>query len=143
MIDNFSGKYRFLSNFYPHAITWEEIRYPSTEHAYQAAKTTNIFIRQIMAKERSPRAVKKLGRTLILRSDWESIKLDIMLEICRIKFTDPALRQKLIETYPCILVEGNWWGDTFWGVCNGHGTNHLGKTLMRIRKEIMNGTTEL
>jgi predicted NAD-dependent protein-ADP-ribosyltransferase YbiA (DUF1768 family) len=31
------------------------------------------------------------------------------------------------------LIEGNWWGDTYWGVCNGVGENHLGKLLMKIR----------
>lgn len=31
------------------------------------------------------------------------------------------------------LIEGNNWGDTFWGVCNGRGENMLGKLLMEIR----------
>jgi predicted NAD-dependent protein-ADP-ribosyltransferase YbiA (DUF1768 family) len=34
------------------------------------------------------------------------------------------------------LVEGNWWNDTFWGVCNGVGENNLGKLLMKIRAEL-------
>jgi hypothetical protein len=33
-----------------------------------------------------------------------------------------------------ILIEGNTWGDTFWGVCNGVGENNLGKTLMNVRE---------
>ena len=39
VINEFQGKYRFLSNFYPCDIVYEGIQYPSTEHAYQAAKT--------------------------------------------------------------------------------------------------------
>ena len=31
------------------------------------------------------------------------------------------------------LVEGNYWGDTFWGICNGEGTNWLGILLMAER----------
>ena len=34
------------------------------------------------------------------------------------------------------LIEGNVWNDTFWGVCNGKGHNHLGKILMKVRDEI-------
>ena len=35
-----------------------------------------------------------------------------------------------------VLVEGNDWGDTYWGMCNGEGKNYLGKMLMSIREEI-------
>ena len=34
------------------------------------------------------------------------------------------------------LVEGNTWNDTYWGVCNGVGHNHLGKILMQVRQEL-------
>jgi hypothetical protein len=34
------------------------------------------------------------------------------------------------------LIEGNFWGDVFWGVCNGVGKNHLGKILMEVRSEL-------
>jgi predicted NAD-dependent protein-ADP-ribosyltransferase YbiA (DUF1768 family) len=43
--------------------------------------------------------------------------------------------QKLLDTGTQTLVEGNWWGDVFWGVCKGVGSNHLGKLLMKLRKE--------
>lgn len=35
------------------------------------------------------------------------------------------------------LVEGNSFGDTFWGVDarTGKGENHLGKILMKVREE--------
>lgn len=43
----------------------------------------------------------------------------------------------LINTGDAELIEGNSWGDTFWGECNGIGENNLGKILMKIRKEIV------
>jgi predicted NAD-dependent protein-ADP-ribosyltransferase YbiA (DUF1768 family) len=58
-----------------------------------------------------------------------------MEEILRMKFADERLRDKLTSTAPVELVEGNWWGDTFWGVCKGVGENHLGRLLMKIRDE--------
>jgi predicted NAD-dependent protein-ADP-ribosyltransferase YbiA (DUF1768 family) len=37
-IQGFFGEYRWLSNFWPVKIHFEEKTYPSVEHAYQAAK---------------------------------------------------------------------------------------------------------
>lgn len=37
------------------------------------------------------------------------------------------------------LIEGNYWHDTYWGVCEGVGENHLGKLLMEIRNELYIG----
>jgi predicted NAD-dependent protein-ADP-ribosyltransferase YbiA (DUF1768 family) len=59
-----------------------------------------------------------------------------MEDLSRQKFSHPELRQKLLDTGSCTLVEGNTWGDTFWGVCDGVGENHLGKLLMTIRADL-------
>jgi predicted NAD-dependent protein-ADP-ribosyltransferase YbiA (DUF1768 family) len=59
-----------------------------------------------------------------------------METLLRQKFAHPELRAKLKETNDAELVEGNWWGDRFWGVCRGEGENHLGKLLMKIRAEL-------
>jgi hypothetical protein len=84
----------------------------------------------------SPAESKKAGRKLTLRHDWESVKIPVMKEILRIKFNShPDLKKKLLDTENKYLEETNWWHDTFWGVCGGKGENHLGKTLMEIRKE--------
>ena len=50
------------------------------------------------------------------------------------KFSDKKLQKKLIDTGDAELIEGNWWGDKFWGVCEGEGENHLGKLLMEVRE---------
>ena len=69
-----------------------------------------------------------------LRSDWEDVKLGTMLEVCRAKFTqNPQLAKRLLATGDEELVEGNNWGDTFWGKVDGKGQNHLGRILMQIR----------
>jgi len=47
-----------------------------------------------------------------------------------------TLAQQLIATGNAKLEEGNWWGDTFWGTCNGKGQNWLGKILMEIRNQL-------
>jgi hypothetical protein len=52
------------------------------------------------------------------------------------KFSHDHLREKLIGTGAAMLIEGNTWGDTYWGVCNGEGYNHLGRLLMDLRDEL-------
>lgn len=134
-IESFEGEYRFLSNFYESVIEREGIRFATAEAAYAAAKTDDPTWKARIALASSPNAAKKLGRGAPLRPTWESEKLVVMEEILRMKFADERLRDKLTSTAPVELVEGNWWGDTFWGVCKGVGENHLGRLLMKIRDE--------
>jgi len=46
------------------------------------------------------------------------------------------LKEELLATEDWELIEGNTWNDSFWGVCQRKGENHLGKILMKIRKEL-------
>lgn len=133
MINRFVGDYRFLSNFYPVEIYFENEWYHSVEHAYQAAKTLNLDLRKSIQNAPAPQLAKSLGRKLPLREDWEKVKIGIMWALVSQKFQYATLRMLLNSTKPHELVEGNWWGDKFWGVCNGVGENHLGKILMSVR----------
>ena len=137
MINSFQGEYRFLSNFHPCTIVYEEITYPSVEHAYQAAKTNNLSHRHCIAATSSPGLAKRLGRRVPIRPDWEQKKLQIMYQLCRQKFfKNETLAQQLKTTGDQPLIKGNAWNDTFWGICNGRGQNHLGKILMIIRQQL-------
>jgi ribA/ribD-fused uncharacterized protein len=132
----FSGKLDFLSNFYYSPIEYENHVYPTVEHAFQAAKTFDFQTRKYIRELSTPALAKKAGRKVKIDwGDWDTSRLDIMEDLLRIKFSDPALRQKLIETKDLELVETNWWNDQFWGVCNGIGQNNLGKILMSLREE--------
>jgi N-glycosidase YbiA len=135
-ITSFQGEYRFLSNFYPAFVYYSELKFPTAEHAYVAAKTTNQILREEISKIKHPAEAKKFGRIIELRNDWEKVRLYEMRKILESKFSDTALWLKLQETAPAYLEEGNTWGDRFWGVCNGIGQNHLGKILMSIRDDI-------
>lgn len=136
-IDDFRFEYRWLSNFEVADIEYEGIVYPSTEHAYQAAKVMDIEERKRIAALPYPKDAKREGKYLKLRSNWDSIKIQVMYDVCKYKFTKHAyLREKLLATEDAILIEGNWWNDTFWGVCNGKGQNKLGEILMAIREEL-------
>lgn len=135
-IDSFQGDYRFLSNFYPAWVIVTGIQYPTSEHAYQASKTLNLEQRVLISQLPSPGQAKRAGQALDLRPDWESIKLDRMQDIVELKFLyHPDLMAKLMDTGDAVLVEGNTWGDTFWGQVDGVGENHLGRILMTIRSD--------
>ena len=140
MIASFSGEYRFLSNFYVAEVWYEGVRYRSSEHAFQAAKTLCTAERAKVAAAKGPGEAKRLGRCLSLRHDWEDIKVDVMRAVVRDKFMRHAdLREKLLATGSQVLVEGNSWGDKVWGVCKGKGTNWLGRVLMEVRGELQGG----
>lgn len=116
--------------------------YRSSENYYQAQKAVNIADKFELSKV-YPAESKKLARHIEIRKDWEKIKLAVMLEAVRIKFNYvPVLGEQLLLTGDRDLIEVNTWGDTFWGVCNNVGENHLGKILMQVRKEIRENTEE-
>ena len=138
VINQFTGYYSFLSNFYPCKVEYEGDIYPSVEHAYQAAKTFDKSERQKIRNAKTPGLAKKLGRHVSLRPDWEDIKVTVMLQLLRSKFSQPELKQKLLDTGDAYLQEGNYWYDAFWGVDlrTGTGKNVLGRLLMKIRDEL-------
>jgi ribA/ribD-fused uncharacterized protein len=137
MIDSFSKEYRFLSNFYPCWVKLDGENYPSVEHAYQAAKTTDEQLRLYFQEPIvTSGEAKKAGRRLKIRQDWEDVKINIMYNLLKDKFLQPKFKTLLLSTQDEELIEGNWWGDTFWGICKGVGENHLGKLLMKVRSEL-------
>ena len=139
MIAGFFDKYRFLSNFWPvpGGIVLDGRSYTTVEHAYQAAKTEDYVERLKIHGAVSPGDAKRLGRKVKVRDNWEQIKLELMLNLVRDKFSPGTrLARRLVETGEDELVEENSWGDTFWGCRQGVGQNHLGKILMQVRTEL-------
>jgi len=139
-IDIFEGAYFFLSNYYEVSVYFDGVTYPSSEHAYQAAKSLDSTVRLSFIEEcQTPDQAKKKGRQIEARSDWEDVKVEVMTTIFRNKFmSNVYLSQKLLETGNTTLMEGNTWHDGFWGVdiITGQGLNYLGKVLMVIRDEL-------
>ena len=136
-IRGFNGPYRFLSNFWSCTVYLDGIVYRSLEHAYQAAKTLDEDERSWVRASPRTGLAKQKGRRVTMRGDWDRIKKRVMFKLVKDKFTrDETLGTKLLETGDALLVEDNTWGDTYWGKCNGKGKNHLGKILMRVRREL-------
>ena len=138
MIDRFNGEYAFLSNYSTSNFRIDYVLFPTMEDYFQANKADNQNDYLHIAYAPTPGEAKRLGRKIQLRSDWEEIKDEVMLTGLRKKFANPELRNLLLATGDEELIEGNYWGDTYWGVCNGVGQNKLGKLLMQVREEIKN-----
>jgi len=135
-IGEFRGKYRFLSNFSLHSFVDEKgVHWATSEHYYQAAKTDDPIRKAMISVAPSPGKAKALGAG-IQGDNWHDISIDIMRKALRFKFDqNEDIKQKLLETGDAVLIEGNNWGDDFWGQVNGKGLNMLGKLLMELRNE--------
>lgn len=143
-IAGFFNDYRWLSNFWPcnvKPVYMMTLSFGNSEAAYQAAKFDDPSVWLHLARSDAAEA-KRYARELELEgkvtSQWnKETKLRMMHYALIDKFTrNEDLKLRLIATGTRELIEVNWWGDTFWGVCDGVGQNHLGNTLMAVREEI-------
>ena len=170
MITSFTGDHEFLSNFHEEPFPMATARFVwmpppscpdrwwfnSAEHAFQAAKATTHEQAIIVVNAPSPYLATRAGRKVTCQQDWELAKRRIMLEVLLAKFGHSAdLRNLLRATGTAVLVEGNDWGDRYWGAVSvegkgawpkDHGTpypgwpgllaghNWLGRILMMVRE---------
>lgn len=157
-IDSFTDEHGFLSNFSPSPIEWRGKQWPTVEHAYQAAKNydpksqnplSEAAVEEIRTAD-TPKLAKRRGRKVRMVKEWDTpqggredqpLKREVMRELLAIKFQDPDLGAKLLATGDVELVEGNWWGDKVWGVCEGEGENWLGLELMALRTKLRESGT--
>lgn len=141
-ITYFRGEYGWLSNMYPAYIDYKGIWYQSVERAYQSEKNNRIEWKfTCTSYEYTEGEIKKLSKTIPIREDWETVKLQVMKECLILKFTIPFFRDKLLSTKGMIIQEGNYWNDRYWGVDLKQnppvGENHLGILLMEIRDNLI------
>lgn len=139
-ITQFSDQHRFLSNFWgvPDGIQFDGHRVKTVETAFQLAKTFDPAERAAILAAKRPGEAKIIGRTVTLRPDWEQVKIGVMTLLQAQKYRDPLLRDSLLATGDAELIEGNHWGDRFWGVDSrtGEGENWLGRILM-IQRSVL------
>lgn len=136
VIDSFRGENYFLSNFADCRFEWHGVVFFSVEAAFQGAKTGDDATLRVF-RYYSPAESKREGRRVLLRRDWEEVKDSIMKELLMAKFSqNEDLKKKLLDTGDATLIEGNTWGDKYWGVCKGVGKNRLGELLMEVREEL-------
>lgn len=140
-ITSFTGENLFLNNRWPCKIKFEGEIYPSVEHAFEAARTLDKEERiQFATIHMRSLEVKRAGKFITERPNWDRHRLAIMNNLVTQKFLNgPILMKLLIET-DGLLIDGNSWGETFWGESPlGTGQNQLGHILMRLRAKLQAG----
>jgi ribA/ribD-fused uncharacterized protein len=134
-----SDEYGCFSNFAPYPVRMEGKLWPTSEHYFQAKKFEDLAHQEKIRQTKSPMIAARMGRDRKkpLRRDWESVKLTIMRDVIRAKFSQhDDIRRVLLATGDAHLVEhtGN---DAFWGDGgDGSGRNMLGRILMEVREEL-------
>jgi len=162
-IDRFNGENAFLSNFLTCSIVFdpdtkevsdflskfnikhpEKFTYVNAEQLFQALKTDVKSERAGIQQVQSAPFAKRRGKEVTLRSNWNEIRVEVMKFVVWLKFSqNPDLAKQLLDTKDEELIEGNTWNDTFWGVCRGRGSNHLGKILMYVRSVLRSHSSPL
>lgn len=137
------GSHMPLSNFYPSPFYDEAgVLWPTVEHYFQAAKAATAAQREGVRLCATPGDAKREGRRVTLIANWDERRYGVMRDGLRYKFSTiqhPELVEWLLATGDALLVEGNSWGDTFWGRTYNGGHNWLGLMLMARRAELRSG----
>jgi len=136
MIEQFRGKYGFLSNFAEVDVTLDGLTYPSIEHAFISAKSDDPDWKKMCSEDGyTASSLKKVAKTIPLAEDWDLKKLHIMANLLLQKFEREPFLSMLLETGDEEIVEGNYWNDKYWGYClkTKEGENVLGKMIMFVR----------
>jgi len=68
-IDNFSGIYDFLSNFYKAEMIYNGKMYPTNEHFFQSHKAKFEADHEEIRRVPGPGSAKRLGRKVRMRED--------------------------------------------------------------------------
>lgn len=130
------GPYGVFSNFAKFGVALDGAWWPTAEHYFQAQKFHDPAYREKIRRSSTPKQAANLGRTrdVLLRSDWDEARIEVMRTVVKAKFeTHPELQEILLSTGERPLVESAP-GDAFWGAGpDGSGENRLGRLLEEIR----------
>lgn len=136
---------QFLANFYPcHfslTINNSTATFTNSEAAFQATKCWNTSERQMFEAAHCASGTDAFAKKKKITNPDPSYAglsaYGAMVAVLTAKFSDPVLKQGLLDTHDAYLLEHNVPGrkDTGgWSDCNdGSGANHLGKALMEVR----------
>jgi ribA/ribD-fused uncharacterized protein len=135
--------YGVFSNLFRRPMLFEGKKFPTAEHAYQAAKPKRAKVQEWILNAPTPSLVAMAAHGLYtweIASNWSQIKYARMRKVLRAKFSQHQdLSQILLSTGDARIVEVGRVdspANRTWGEVNGKGKNLLGVLLMEIRTEL-------
>lgn len=137
-----NGVHNVFSNFYESPIETNHGTWRTVEHYFQAMKSTDPRVWEVIRGLDRPGRAKAIGRLTTLRDGWDDVKEQVMAYALGVKFAaGTKLAQVLLDTGDGYLEELNGWHDLYWGVCScsehaGVGKNRLGFLLMEQRDRL-------
>jgi len=140
----YEREFYMFSNFSSFQVEWRDYLWPTSEHAYQAARFMDCredLVDAIKTAKSAHDAYKiAQANKISQRKNWNDDKVDVMYSICRAKLQQHAyIQSHLRETLDERLVEDSP-KDSFWGWGSDRkGRNELGKVWMRLRGELNRG----
>ena len=136
MIFELAGKWAALHDYALSPVKLDGVEYQTVRHAYEAAKTMNEEQRAVVAHAATPGIAEQLGRYNVdVRPDWEDVRLSILADLLRQKFSGRTLKALLLETGDEEIVYMNG-DDLFLGSRYGTGENHMGRLMMELRESL-------
>ena len=140
MIHTFADETRWLSNMMTVDVVYDGYSFKSVEQAYQYAKCETDEWRAVCQDPNlNPYQIKRKSKDIVIRDDWDKVKLLVMEGLLIQKFNQEPYQELLLATGNQNIQEGNNWNDTFWGVdlksTPNIGENHLGRLIMNIRTQ--------
>lgn len=136
----YAGEFGYcFSNFSAFAVEWNGRAWPTSEHAYQAAKFDDPAIVEAIATAPSAHAALKLAEVhaASIRPSWPEEKRAVMKEICRAKLDQHEYVQRTLERSGNTPLVEDSPKDSYWGCgADGNGENHLGVIWMELREEL-------
>ena len=132
------GRFYMLSNFSAHQVVYEGVRYATSEHAYQAAKFSDLVQREKIMQAPSAFLAREYGQSLDGRVESFD-KIGVIKNIMREKMVQhDDVRKALRATGDAEILKNHPDDDGFWGMGpDGSGQNNMGKIWMELRAEII------
>ena len=126
-----------FSNFALFPIVINGVKWPTSEHYYQAHKYTDHFLQEWVRQAPSPYEAAKRGRdkSIPKRADWKEYKDNAMWIALVAKFSQYDDLKELLDSTNDAYIYEHTKNDCYWGDCGDRtGLNKLGEDLMKIRE---------
>lgn len=128
-----------LRNDFPARIVFAGESYASVVHGYWALSAADASDRSAIRDAVSGGEARDLGGRATHRSDWPDVRLAVMAELLRAKFTQhPEIAQVLVSTGDARISYTGLSDSPFWrDVPDARGRNWMGRLLELTRSELV------